>query len=177
MPLNFKRLKTMEKKILDRRTRTRQFEARNERTFTGALPKGRSKGKSVGFARRQGDCYPWKVKGRCTEGNGCSFRQYWFLLSQSQIADEQRWENFFDRQGGTKESSPAGERLQKPCKDQMEGTCTNPRCKIWHPLVCRSYKSQTGCKFGEKCSFLHEETDRQPNERSKKGGGKGQLHR
>ena len=41
--------------------------------------------------------------------------------------------------------------------------------------MCQNYKSQSGCKFGEKCSFLHSKFDRHPNKRPKKGGGKGSV--
>ena len=48
-------------------------------------------------------------------------------------------------------------------------------CDSWHPPVCQNYKSQSDCKFGEKCSFLHSKFDRHPNKRPKKGGGKGSV--
>ena len=41
--------------------------------------------------------------------------------------------------------------------------------------MCQNYFSQTDCKFGEKCSFLHKDTDHQPNKRTKKGGRKASV--
>ena len=35
------------------------------------------------------------------------------------------------------------------------GTCTEPSCDFWHPLVCLNHKSDSGCKYGDKCKFLH----------------------
>ena len=48
--------------------------------------------------------------------------------------------------------------------------------RVIHGILpyAKIYKSQTGCKFGEKCSFLHRKTDRQPK-RTRKGGGKGSV--
>ena len=29
----------------------------------------------------------------------------------------------------------------------------------WHPPACQNYKSESGCKFGDKCMFRHEQVD------------------
>ena len=65
--------------------------------------------------------------------------------------------------------SPSGKRNQRPCKDDISGKCTNPSCDFWHPYV-KNYKTQSGCRFGEKCK--HREVDSQPNKKPKKTGGK-----
>ena len=52
-----------------------------------------------------------------------------------------------------------------PCKDYLEGTCTTPFCEKWHP-------SEYGCRFGDKCSYLHRQVDEQPSKRSQKNGDK-----
>ena len=48
-------------------------------------------------------------------------------------------------------------------KKNLKGKCTDPSCDYWHPPVCRNYKSESGCKFGEKCVFRHTEVDSQPS--------------
>ena len=53
--------------------------------------------------------------------------------------------------------------------------CNNPSCSCWHPPVCLNYKSETGCKFGNKCDFRHVEADKKPSRKSKKGGAKGPV--
>ena len=40
--------------------------------------------------------------------------------------------------------------------------------KKWHPPECLFYKTKSGCRFGEKCSFAHRQVDEQPTKRSKK---------
>ena len=59
-----------------------------------------------------------------------------------------------------------------PCKDYLKGTCTNSFCEKWHPPECLFYKSESGCRFGEKCSYAHRQVDEQPSKRSKKNGDK-----
>ena len=59
-----------------------------------------------------------------------------------------------------------------PCKDYLKGTCTNIFCEKWHPPECLIYKTKSGCRFGEKCSYAHRQVDEQPSKRSRKDGDK-----
>ena len=59
-----------------------------------------------------------------------------------------------------------------PCKDYLKGTCTNPFCEKWHPPECLFYKSENGCRFGEKCTYAHRQVEEHPSKRSKKNGDK-----
>ena len=67
---------------------------------------------------------------------------------------------------------PSGIMARLPCKDYLNGTCTTPFCEKWHPPECLFYKSEKGCRFGEKCSYAHRQVDKQPSKRSKKNDGK-----
>ena len=58
------------------------------------------------------------------------------------------------------------------CKDYLKGTCTNSFCEKWHPPECLFYKTKSGCRFGEKCSYAHRQVDEQPSKRSKKNDDK-----
>ena len=75
-------------------------------------------------------------------------------------------------------SSPPRKGSRCHCKDYLRGTCANPSCDSWllspSLSVCQKYKSQTGCKFGEKCQLLHKETERQAK-KAKEGDGNGLL--
>ena len=44
--------------------------------------------------------------------------------------------------------------------------------KKWHPPECLFYKTKSGCRFGEKCSYAHRQVDEQPSKRSKKNDDK-----
>ena len=48
---------------------------------------------------------------------------------------------------------------------------TSKELAITHP-ECLFYKTKSGCRFGEKCSYAHRQVDEQPGKRSKKNGGK-----
>ena len=58
------------------------------------------------------------------------------------------------------------------CKDYLKGTCTNSFCEKWHPPVCLFYKTKSGYRFGEKCSYAHRQVDEQPSKRYQKNGDK-----
>ena len=52
-------------------------------------------------------------------------------------------------------------------EDYLKGTCNNSFCEKWHPPECLFYKTRSGCRFGEKCSYAHRQVDEQPSKRSK----------
>ena len=54
----------------------------------------------------------------------------------------------------------------------LKGTCNNSFCERWHPPECLYYKTKSGGRFGEKCSFAHRQVDEQPTKRSKKNDDK-----
>ena len=62
--------------------------------------------------------------------------------------------------------------LRLPCKDYLKGTCTNSFCEKWHHPECLFYKSENGCRFGEKCSYAHRQVEEQPRKRSRKNSDK-----
>ena len=68
--------------------------------------------------------------------------------------------------------SPSGRMCRWPCKDYLNGTCTNSFCEKWHPPECLFYKTKSGCRFGEKCSYAHRQVEEKPSKRSKKNGDK-----
>ena len=64
--------------------------------------------------------------------------------------------------------SPSGRMSRWPCKDYLRGTCNYSFSEKWHPPECLFYKTKSGCRFGEKCSYTHRQVDEQPTKRSKK---------
>ena len=45
-------------------------------------------------------------------------------------------------------------------------------CEKWHPSECLFYKTKSGCRFREKCSYAHRQVDEQPTKRSKTNNDK-----
>ena len=64
--------------------------------------------------------------------------------------------------------NPIGRMSRWPCKDYLKGTCTNSFCEKWHPPECLFYKTKSGCRFGEKCSYAHRQVDEQPTKKVQK---------
>ena len=59
--------------------------------------------------------------------------------------------------------------LRQPFRYYLKGTCTQSPCEYWHPPECQFYKTEMGCKAGDKCLFPHHKVDEQPNKKRKKG--------
>ena len=66
------------------------------------------------------------------------------------------------------ERVPVGEMSRWPCKDYLKGTCNNSFCEKWHLRECLFYKTKSGCRFGEKCSYVHRQVDEQRTKKSQK---------
>ena len=125
-----------------------------------------------------GDCWQWEANGQCSEGDSCSFRHD--VNKRAKMTQPNSSPNYFMQQSERKTSrtrsprgrSPSGRMSRWPCKDYLKGTCTNSFCEKWHPPECLYYKTKSGCRFGEKCSFAHLQVDEQPGKRSKKNDDK-----
>ena len=112
------------------------------------------------------------------KGNNCSFRHDMNKRGKSSPSNPSQ--NSFMRQSERKPSrtwsprgkSPSGKMSRWPCKDYLKGTCNNSFCEKWHPPECLFYKTKSGCRFGEKCSFAHRQVDAQPTKWSKSNNDK-----
>ena len=74
-------------------------------------------------------------------------------------------------------SNSRGESLAKkiriPCK--LRATCKIPSHSYWHPPVCHNHTSHSGCKYGGKSQFRHNDAEETPSKKSKKGSAKGSV--
>ena len=112
------------------------------------------------------------------KGDNCSFRHD--INKRGKSSPSNPSPNSFMQQSERKPSrtrsprgrSPSGRTSRWPCKDYLRGTCNNSFCEKWHPPECLFYKTKSGCRFGEKCSFAHRQVDEQPTKRSKKNDDK-----
>ena len=128
--------------------------------------------------RSLGDCWQWKANGQCSKEDNCSFRHDINKRAKSTqpypspSSSTRQNERNASRTRSPRGQSPSGRMSRLPCKDYLKGTCTNSFCEKWRPPECLFYKSENGCRFGEKCSYSHREVEEQPSKRSKKNGGK-----
>ena len=138
----------------------KNFEARNGNYERNAVVK--NQGSKQREQRTLGYCWQWKANGKCSKGAGIRLR----ALLRSRVSKNA------SRTRTPRGRSPSGRIFRLPCKDYLRGTCNNSFCERWHPPECLFYKTKSGCRFGEKCSYAHRQVDEQPCKRSKKNGDK-----
>ena len=120
-----------------------------------------------------GDCWQWEANGQCSQGDNCSFRHDTNKRAKSTQPNPSPGSSTQQSvKNASRTRSPRGKMARLPCKDYLKGTCTNSFCEKWHPPECLFYKSENGCRFGEKCSYAHRQVDDEPGNRSKKNGDK-----
>ena len=108
-----------------------------------------------------GDCWRWEANEQCSKGDNCGFRHD--VNNRAKMTQPNPSPNCFMQQDERKTSrtrspggeSPSGRMSRWPCKDYPKGTCTNSFCEKWYPPECLYYKTKSGCRFGEKCSYAH----------------------
>ena len=94
--------------------------------------------------RTPGDCWQWKTNGQCVKGDNCSFRH-----------------DTNERAKSTQPNpSPSSFIRQKEIRREPEVP----------DAECLFHKSESGCRFGIKCSYAHLQVDQQPSRRSQKDG-------
>ena len=67
---------------------------------------------------------------------------------------------------------PAVECLDGFARIPSKELAPNSFCEKWHPPECLFYKTMSGCRIGEKCSYAHRQVDEQPSKRFKENGDK-----
>ena len=58
-----------------------------------------------------------------------------------------------------------GSSLDSRAKTTWKAFAPNHLCDCWHPPECQFYKSESGCKFGNNCSFAHKQVEGQPSKK------------
>ena len=97
-----------------------------------------------------------KPTGQCSEGDNCiNKRAKMTQPNPSPNSFMQQSERKTSRTRSPRGKSPSGRMSRWPCKYYLKGTCTNSFCEKWPPPECLFFKSENGCRFGEKCSYAH----------------------
>ena len=167
---DYRRLKTMVKRSIEQNLRIKNFEACNGNYERSAVVK--NQGTKHREQRTLGDCCQWKANGQCSQGDNCSFRHDMNKRANSTqpnpspSSSMRQNERNASRTRSARGKSPSGGMSRLPCKDDVKGTCTNSFCEKWHPPECLFYKTEKGCRFGEKCSLAHRQVEEQLSKRS-----------
>ena len=168
--LDFHRLKTMVKRSIGQKFRLRNFDARHARTKSGAVVKNRKV--LIGVEGSTSVCNQRKEKGQCSQGDRCNFRHetqnrvqktrtHCGTLSEPAVSRGRS----VSRERSIRGNSNRGSILRQPCRYNVIDTCTLTSCVYWHPTECKFYRTETGCKAGDKCLFQHYKVDEQPNQK------------
>ena len=161
----------MAKGNTDQKLRSRNFEGRKGKIGTGAVTMNRRCQRSM--ERRLGDCWQWQTSEQRSKGNNCSFRHDEIKRVKSPPKSTQPSEPLKERderkisRRSFRDSSPSGRPSRPPCRRCLRGNCTIPSCRFWHPPECHNYKTESGCKFGNKCAFMHQRAEEQPSKKPK----------
>ena len=131
-----------------------------------------------GVERGQGVCCQWNAKGQCSRGDKCSFRHDGDERAKPtpKTAPPSEPPTQRGRSASRKKilrvRSPSGKFARQPCRDYLNGICTKSPCDYWHPPECQLHKSESGCKFGDVCSFAHRHVEGQTSKKPNKDGDK-----
>ena len=173
---DYHRLKTMVKRSIEQEIKNKNFGSRNGNYERNAVVK--NPGTKQRVQRILGDCWQWETNGQCSRGDNCSFR--YDVNKRAKMTQPnpspnsfmQQNERYASRTRSPRGKSPSGRMSRWPCEDYLKGTCTNSFSTKWHPLECFFYKTKSGCRFGEKCSYAHRQADEQPSKKCKKNNDK-----
>ena len=130
--LDYHRLKTMVRSI-EQNFRMKNFEARTGNYKTSAVVKNQEVKQREHKSLR--DCWHWKADGRCSKGDGCSFRHDTNKRekpTQTNSCLRSSTQQSVKNASGTRSPggrSPSGKMARLPCKDYFKGTCTTPFCE------------------------------------------------
>ena len=172
---DYHRLKTMVKRSIEQKLRTKNFEARNGRFETSAVVK--NQGAKQGEQGSLGDCWQWKANRQCSKGDNCSFRHV--PKKRAKIDTAEPFSRiFYAAECETMHREPrvpeaearVGKWLDGRARITSKEIAQLPFCEKWHSPECLFYKSERGCKFGDKCSYEHRQVYEQPSKKSKKNG-------
>ena len=126
------RLKTSARRHIGQTMRTRNDRARNEIVGRGAVTKSQKREESQ--------------RGQ-ESGRMRSVESNWKV--------DQRQEGQSSSPAPNAKAQPDGKIPSKSWNKMQDSVskwrrCTNPSCNFWHPPVCLSYKSESGCTHGKR---------------------------
>ena len=156
---DYHRLKTMVKRSIEQGIRNKNFGARNGNYEKNAVAKNQgTKQRVQRILQIVGNGSP---TGSVLRGDNCSFRHdinKRGKMTQSNLSPNSSVQQN-ERNASRTRSPSRGRMFRWPCKDYLKGTCNNSFSESWHPPECLFYKTKSGCRFGEKCSYAHRQVD------------------
>ena len=173
---DYHRLKTVVNTSIEQDLRNRNFAARNGNYEKNAVVK--NQGTKQRGQRILGDCWQLEANGQCSKGDNCSFRHD--VNKRAKMTQPNPSPNSFMQQSERKHREPEVPEERVPVVECLDGHAriTSQELAPIHSVKSGTlqnaffYKTKSGCRFGEKCSFAHRQVDEQPSTRSKKNDDK-----
>ena len=116
--------------------------------------------------RSLGNCWQWEANGQCSKGDNCSFRHDMNKRAKStqpnpspRSSTQQNVKNASRTRSVLEAEAQVGKWIDCRARITSKRTCTTPFCEKWHPPECLFYKSENGCRVGEKFSYAHRQVD------------------
>ena len=162
----------MVKRSIEQNLRMKNFEARNGNYETSAVVK--NYGVKQREQRSLGDCWQWKANGQCAKGDNCSLEKVHHQIRLRILSCGRMSENHREPEVA-EEEVPVVECLHGLSRITSRELAITHFVKKWHPPECLFYKTKSGCRFGEKCSYAHRQVDEQPTKRSKTNNDKSSV--
>ena len=167
---DYHRFKTMVKRSIEQILRIKNFEARNGNDEINALVK--NQGAKQRGQRTLGECWQWKANGQCSKGSNCSFRHDISKRANSTQPDPSSSSSTRQNEGNaSRTKSPRG-RSPSGRMFRLLARITSKELATIHSLkngilqyACSTNKTKSGCRIGEKCSYVHRQVDEQPSTR------------
>ena len=128
--------------------------------------------------RSLGYCWPWKANGQCSKGDNCSFRHD--MNKRAKMTQPNPSPSLSCNRMRENHREPEVPEAEVPAVERLDGLAriTLEELVITHFVKSGTfpnalfYKTKSGCRFGEKCSYAHRPVDEQPTKRSKKNDDK-----
>ena len=116
----------------------------------------KNQGTKLREQRTLGDCWRWETNGQCSEGDNCSFRHD--INKRAKTTQPNPSPSSFMQQNERNASRTRSPRGKVPVVECLDGfaritskeLAITHFCEKWHSPECLFYKSENGCRFGEK---------------------------
>ena len=157
---DYHRLKTMVQRSIEQDIRNKIFGIRNGNYERNAVVK--NQGTKQRVQKILGDCWQWEFNGQCVKGDNCSFRHEIDKREKMTVEHVSRILSCSRMREKRREPEVVVECFDGLARITSKELAPTRSVEKWHPPECLFYKTKSGCKFGEKCSYAHRQVDAPP---------------
>ena len=165
---DYHRLKAMVKRSIEQEIRNKNFGARNGNYEGNDVVK--NQGTKQRGQRILGDCWQWEARSALKETFVVSVKisinvQKRHSRIRLRVLSCNRMREMRREREVPVEEAPVEECLDGPARITSKELAPFHSVFYWHPPECLFYKTKSGCRFGDKCSYAHRQVDEQPGKK------------